>query len=398
MTKAMLAMRVAARPCAMAVLILLLGWVMGSQHQMGRLDPALVIPWMMPVLMWQAWRLRDAGRRRWLCEAALTLTALMGAQLILVAGAGAAAGIILPQLAVVLLAFAACMAASRALLRPMRWNLPLRCCIGIAASAVWLMTSHLILSWAYAPQVAGQQARPAVMVTGLPLRWSGSVNFADILSGQSSDDIFLTEIERLGPISLVDSLAEQPRNSGATWVLAHPLALTPQDMAAVDQHVRGGGRALIFADALSSWPAAHGFGDPRNAPITSLLTPLLDHWGVELAAVPHGHGGERWVRLPDAGLRLHSAGRFTRWPKGCAALGDAYILRCQIGQGQAVLVGDADLLFAPMWQSEGWDAAHLRKSDALPWTAQQIWGGDAGRRWLQPIWMKAPPAAVLDNH
>lgn len=394
------------RAIVSAGLILLLGWVLGWQNQLGRLDPAFVIPWMLPVLLWRAWRLRHTVPSRRMDEAALTLIMLVTAQAALTLSSGAVVASVAAHLFAVTIAYLSCAAICQALAQIMRRHAVLRWGVPLASAVLWLVAAHLLLSWAYTPAAAQRGAKPAVMVTGLPLRWAGSADFADILSGESGDDIFLSTLEGLGPISLVDSLTDQPRVAGATWVLAHPRALAPQDMVAVDRHVRGGGRALIFADALSSWPAAHGFGDPRNAPITSLLTPLLDHWGVKLSAVAHGQGGEQWLHMVDAGvgagvgagLRLHSAGRFARWPSTCVSIGQAYALRCKIGRGEVVLVGDADLLYAPLWQPNGWDAAHLMKSDILPWAAGQIWGGEAGQAYLKPIWVSEPRRLDVSVH
>src|SRR3546814_4879137 len=117
------------------------------------------------------------------------------------------------------------------------------------------------------------------------------------------------------------------------------------DLVAIDAFVRGGGRAVVLADALSGWPARHPLGDPRNPPVTSLLTPLLQHWGLVLAAAPSADHEIQPVDVEGFRLRLVSAGRFARSSSQCQAFAGHNILRCPIGEGEAWLVGDAHLLF-----------------------------------------------------
>lgn len=373
---------------AAACLLLALAWWLGGQRQLGRLDPALVIPWLMPLLLWQAWRWRFASVWPWLGEAAGLLLLLLAAQAAMLwAWTDAPFEKAAPQLAVTALAAALCAGISWAMRPVLRAPALLAAAVSAALTLMWLVGAHGFLSIAYRPAPADARAATAVMMTSLPLRWAGSDDFTDIFSGRSHDDIFLQQLEHLGPVSLVDSLAGKPPSTGSWLFLAHPPALTPQDLVAVDSHVRGGGRALILADALSSWPAVHPLGDPRNPPITSLLTPLLDHWGIKLNAATHAEGGAVWLGGDGAGLWLHSSGRFAAWPPSCQMITDNRALRCRIGRGQVVILGDADLLYAPLWQADGWDAAHLMKSDILYWTAQLLWGPYAGRRWLHPLWI-----------
>jgi len=198
----------------------------------------------------------------------------------------------------------------------------------------------------------------------------------------------LRRIEAAGPVRLVDSLIDHPPAPGGALLLAHPRALAPRELVAVDAFVRGGGRAVILADALSGWPARRPLGDPRNPPVTSLLTPLLDHWGVTLGAAPADEGRPLAADVGGARLRLFSAGRFERFPAACRAYAGRRVVHCRIGDGEAWLVGDADLLFAPLWRAApGW-AAHLRRADTMEWLTARLWP-DAPRAILRPIWIRA---------
>jgi hypothetical protein len=250
---------------------------------------------------------------------------------------------------------------------------------------VWFAGSHLLLAALYrAPPAAGA---PVTMLTGLPLRWSANSDMAAMIAEGMSDDPALQRIEAAGPVRLIDSLIDHPPAPGGTLFLAHPRALAPRELVAVDAFVRGGGRAVILADALSGWSARHPLGDPRNPPVTSLLTPLLDHWGVTLGAAPAGERKPLAADVGGARLRLFSAGRFERFPATCQAYAGRRIVHCRIGDGEAWLVGDADLIFASLWQpAPGW-AAHLRRADTMEWLAGCLWPR-GGRAILRPLWIR----------
>lgn len=96
-------------------------------------------------------------------------------------------------------------------------------------------------------------------------------------------------------------------------VIAQPRLLQPAELVALDDWLRRGGRAVIFADPLLLWPSALPLGDPRRPPLTSLLDPLMAHWGLRLEPVlPGADGVDR--RMLGAGhmLMLAGASRFTR--------------------------------------------------------------------------------------
>src|SRR3546814_13090989 len=89
----------------------------------------------------------------------------------------------------------------------------------------------------------------------------------------------------------------------------------------------------LLADALSGWPVRHPLGDPRNPPVTSLLTPLLGHWGMVLGAAPPGERAAPGFDVAGRRLRLFSAGRFDPLPAACRSaerrLGIACVCTCR---------------------------------------------------------------------
>jgi hypothetical protein len=374
------------RALATAALILALAWFAGGQALLGRVDPALAVPFLLPPLLLLAgWQRTEAAapRRRTLF---LTLTILMAAQALL--GwifAGSAAWL---QLVLTCVAGAAAGMLADGLVQ---WRVRAKILpwlAGLVLTAGWFGAGHMLLAALYRPSAASAGTPPVTMLTGLPLRWSGGGDFAAMISAGTADDPALARLEAAGPVSLVDSLVDPVPPPGAALLIAHPRALAPRELVAIDLFVRGGGRAVVLADALSGWPSAYPLGDPRNPPVTSLLTPLLDHWGVTLAAAPAGQRGAQAVDVDGARLRLFSAGHFERLPPTCRAFADRRIAHCRIDKGDVWLVGDADLIFAPLWRPPVPAAAHLRQADTVEWLSRQLWPG-AGRAVLHPLWIHA---------
>lgn len=375
-----------ARAFAVALMMLALAWIAGGQALLGRIDPALAVPILLPPMLFLAvWhRGAPAAQRRRTVAFVLAILAV-GQALLGIILAGSAAWL---QLALILAAGAAAGAAADRLAqwRPRRAFLPWLA--GAALTIGWFGAGHLLLARLYRPAAAPARAPAATMLTGLPLRWSGSGDIAAILAGGAGDDPALVRLETAGPVVLADSLVEPVPPPGGTLLIAHPRALAPRELIAIDAFVRGGGKAVVLADALSGWPTRHPLGDPRNPPVTSLLTPLLEHWGVNLAAAPTGAAGAQMIDLGRARLRLSRAGRFDRLPPHCAAFAGRRVAQCRIGAGEAWLVGDADLLFAPLWQPLVPGAEHLRRADTMAWLSAQLWPG-AGVAVLYPSWIRA---------
>jgi len=373
------------RAFTIAITIVALAWIAGGQALLGRIDPALAVPLILPPMLLLAWWQRRepaATRRR---SGLLVLAFLATAQALL--GLALAGVVAWHQL--LLTIFAAGLAAwlSDLIVQwcPRLSLLPWL--VGLALAAGWFAAGHALLAALYRPATTRADAPAVTMLTGLPLRWSGGGDIAAMIAEGANDDPALARLTAAGPVSLVDSLADHVPPPGGTLLLAHPRALAPRELVAIDAFVRGGGRAVVLADALSGWPARHPLGDPRNPPVTSLLTPLLDHWGVALAPAPGAEGAALPADVQGARLRLFSAGRFERLPPQCQTFAGRRVARCRIGEGEAWLVGDADLLFAPLWQPLVPGADHLRRADTMEWLSARLWPG-AGTGLLRPLWIR----------
>ena len=97
-------------------------------------------------------------------------------------------------------------------------------------------------------------------------------------------------------------------------ILAQPRALAPSENVSFDQWLTAGGEALIFADPMLTRHSEYPIGDRRRPQDVVLLSPLFDHWGLELT-----------FDETQAGAR---AGVASRWPApygGCMAASCATI-------------------------------------------------------------------------
>lgn len=375
------------RALVIAALALLLAWAAGGQALLGRIDPALAVPLLIcPMLLLGWWQRSEPAtdRRRTILFALLALAAGQALLAYALAGAFAWAQLLLTCAAAALAGWIA-----DTLIQRRAWGRGMRLLIAALLVTGWFAGGHALLAALYRPAAVAAGTPEATMLTSLPLRWSGGGDIAAMIADGPKDDPALARLRAAGPVALVDSLVDHVPPSGGALLLVHPRALAPRELVAIDAFVRGGGRAVILADALSGWPAPHPLGDPRNPPVTSLLTPLLDHWGVTLDAAPVGDVQALPADVAGARLRLFSAGRFARLPAACRTFAGRRVAHCRIGQGEAWLVGDADMIFAPLWRPAVPGAAHLARADTMDWLAARLWGDAATRALLRPLWIRA---------
>lgn len=366
---------------------LLLAWFAGGQMALGRIDAALAVPLLMPGALLLAWQFRgDAPGARWTAFA-FALGGLLLAQLVLHLLLGNRLG----AASLALTLFAGCVAlwaAGLVVAATRRWRGWLRWPALLLLVLLYYAAGQGTLGFGYAASATDGKPGLAIL-TGLPLRWQGGGDLATMLAAGPSDAPALEALETRFAVRLVDGLADVRPDEAL--LVAHPRALAPADLVRLDERARRGGRTVILADAFSTWPPPHPLGDPRNPPVTSLLTPLLDHWGIALAAPEPGREGEAVLFVDPGGrkLLLHSVGRFTHLPDGCRAYGGGRVAHCRLSSGpHAVwLVGDADMLHDSLWRSPVGAAPWLRRSDNMVWLANTL-GGRETAPLLQPVWIR----------
>lgn len=197
--------------------------------------------------------------------------------------------------------------------------------------------------------LTGANDRPQVtLMTALPLVW-GEGQPADILQGRSMRSETLKRLDARFDIRSIDMVSTKTLGRNVA-ILAQPRRLSPLELVAFDKWVRRGGRTMIFADPALLGSSSYPLGDNRRAPPVTLLGPLLNHWGIDLG------DSDNVIRATTyGGIKVAFAGAAS-WTFGsnCTAIIPEAI-ECRIGKGRVILVGDADMLDARLWQEHGAD-------------------------------------------
>ena len=179
-----------------------------------------------------------------------------------------------------------------------------------------------------------QAERPTLLLlTGLPLLFSEDFS----LSGGGSPALRrLQSRYRVAPIS-VTSAVELAK--GRLLMMAQPPAQPPENLVALDEWVRAGGRVLLFADPMLEWPSKRPLGDLTRPSPMFADTGLLQHWGLRLDAPEQRGPAER--RLGDYRVATVSPGTLHG---NCAIARDGLAAECRVGRGRVTVLADADLL------------------------------------------------------
>lgn len=176
--------------------------------------------------------------------------------------------------------------------------------------------------------------RPTLLLlTSLP------IVFGEDFSLEQNGSPALSALEsryRVEPISITDpsDLAK-----GDLLLMAHPLAQPAEDLVALDEWVKNGGRVLLLADPMLEWPSKRPLGDPLRPPAMFMDTGLLAHWGLRLDAP--AERGPSTKKLGRYEVTTVSPGELFG---GCRISSDRLVAQCKIGKGRATVVADADLL------------------------------------------------------
>jgi hypothetical protein len=183
---------------------------------------------------------------------------------------------------------------------------------------------------------AAPSERPTLLLlTSLPLVFGEDFS----LQGGSPALTALRSRFRVVPISVTDP-AELA--GGRLLLMAHAPAQPAEDLVALDDWVRKGGRLLLLADPMLEWPSERPLGDPLRPPAMFMDTGLLAHWGLRLDA-PDARGPKA-AKLGGYDVLTDSPGQLAG---DCRISSDRLVAHCRIGKGQATIVADADLLDVP---------------------------------------------------
>lgn len=201
------------------------------------------------------------------------------------------------------------------------------------------------------------QKKPLGLITTLPMRWGeGDISNAIDMAGEPMPAYRAVQNEY--DVRLIDALDSKSLKNIKLLMLAQPRAFSPTELVVFDKWVRGGGRALILADPALSLESAYPLGDKRRPLFTSLLSPLFAHWGIDLV-LPMDEGSEKTIirQVSDFDIQTITPGAWQPREGGkksfCIISDEGFVAQCNVGKGRAILIADADMLDAELWEGTG---------------------------------------------
>lgn len=198
---------------------------------------------------------------------------------------------------------------------------------------------------------------PLHVMTSLPL-FLAEGGVADILQNRAAPSPLVTGLGAHWHIQPLDVARPTSLAAVKTLLLAQPPALAPDELVAIDEWVRAGGRVVILADPELRWMSTLPDGDPRRPPRHSLLGPLLRHWGLDMTADAPANESQTLV-FKGKVARLNGTGRWGIAKGAPCRLLASQLVRCRIGSGVVMAVSDADGLVFPLGEGAGSDGFDL---------------------------------------
>ncbi|GAA4643222.1 hypothetical protein GCM10023115_11820 [Pontixanthobacter gangjinensis] len=231
----------------------------------------------------------------------------------------------------------------------------------VAAIAVAFAFCCAALAWLSLPITDGepQQADEKTrlgLVTSLPIYWSESAEFGDLLQEDQAPHWVRELLEQSYDIVPIDSLAgaeNMQLNEQLALLdrlaLMQPRPLSPPEYVALDQWVNDGGKLLLFADPLLTEHSAFALTDRRRPQSIALISPILERWGLKQYFDEDQAEGLQQVSFMEIQIDVDQPGYFENVRNGtasCVIRADGLVAECTIGKGRALIVSDAALLDA----------------------------------------------------
>ncbi|MEH6789054.1 Gldg family protein [Parasphingorhabdus sp.] len=196
------------------------------------------------------------------------------------------------------------------------------------------------------------------LMTSLPLVWGEGASMQSVLSGETEPAPVYRYWQQQYDMVAIDSLEKLAEQDPDRLILAQPRAMAPADLADLDAWVGAGGDVIILTDPDLAWPSALPFADPRRPLAGGLLSPLLDHWGVELTGTADAGALVEPVRMDQYSFITRVPGALAPIAGGsradvrCTFHETGFLAHCSVGKGRAIIVADADFLDAALWPEE----------------------------------------------
>ncbi len=188
------------------------------------------------------------------------------------------------------------------------------------------------------------------LMTSLPIIWGENGSLEAILSGAAKPSPIYSYWKSHYQVEPVDSLQGLLISDPDIVLLAQPPAMDPADIADLDRWVRQGGDVIILADPLLVWPSELPMGDVRRPLSSSLLGPLLNHWGLELTVADDQIPEPVDMEWEGIYISVQTAGAFALIADRagenvqCRINTTGFVAQCRVGKGRAILVSDADFI------------------------------------------------------
>ncbi len=202
------------------------------------------------------------------------------------------------------------------------------------------------------PAPVVQDKRELALMTSLPLVWGDAQDIETVIAGEGDPHPFYTHLQRSYTVTPVDSLtADGVLSPGHPDILllAQNRPLAPEELVALDDWIRAGGRAVIMADPLLAMESGYPIGDKRRPQGVSLMSPLFNRWGLDFIFDEENAGPVR-IEGGNYDVRAFAVGGFAMRPEqdlniaACTISELPMLARCQVGKGRATLIADADML------------------------------------------------------
>jgi hypothetical protein len=225
----------------------------------------------------------------------------------------------------------------------------------LAAALILIVLLFATIWFLRANTAADEKPLSVALMSSISLQW-GEAGFGAIAKGEAAPDPLFERLGEGRKLVAVDNMAQLQALKPDIAILIQPRAFSPDDLVRLDSWVRAGGRLLFFADPALQWPTELPMGDPQRPLFTSMHSPLFAHWGLELA-LPMGDDNVDAEAEKDIGglpIRFASPGIWQKQKGGdgnCVIAANPIIAECRPGKGQVLLVADADMLDADIWQS-----------------------------------------------
>ncbi len=215
-----------------------------------------------------------------------------------------------------------------------------------------------------------EQRRALGLFTSLPIYWGEAEDLSSLLDDAGEPHWVRAELEASYDLQPLDVLTADHLASLTNLLIAQPRALAAAENVALDDWLRGGGHALLFADPVLTQHSRFALGDARRPMDTVLLSPILAHWGLELRFDDNQPSGLHLAKVLGASVPVEEAGTLIALSGAdeseCELLTDGLAAQCELGKGTILILADAAVLDGEGDTSLHRDALSLLLDVAFP--------------------------------